>query len=87
MSPLHLATIRGDVKTVCTLIERGADMKIQGLQGMVPLHFAMTLGQCGNRPPSYRARRGYGAPQNETRFTPLHLASLRGEVEACTHAS
>ncbi|KAK6315297.1 hypothetical protein J4Q44_G00148260 [Coregonus suidteri] len=46
-TPLHLAAIKGDVKTVKELLDQGADPNLKDNAGWTPLHEACNLGHQG----------------------------------------
>ena len=80
VTPLHLASKYGHVKTARMLIERGADLSAQNVHGKTPLHLASEKGQvdiarilieCGA---DLSAKNVHGK-------TPLHLALDKGQVE------
>ena len=80
VTPLHLASAHGHVKTVRMLIEHGADVMAQNKDGETPLHLSSQEGQVEVT----RTLIERGADllaQNTDGETPLHLASEPGQAE------
>lgn len=81
-TPLQWAARRGGADVVQLLLERGADPRSTGDNGMTPFFAAMD----GGHLPAARLILEAGADVNvrtpDVRRTPLHLAALRGQVDA-----
>ena len=80
VTPLHLASEKGQVEVARMLIERGADEAAQNEYGDIPLHLASRKGEV--EVVRMLIERGADvAAQNKDGDTPLHLASQNGEVD------
>ena len=79
-TPLHLASKRGHIKTVRTLIKHGADVAAQNKDRDTPLHLASKEGQVEVA----HVLMEHGADmaaQNKDGETPLHLAAGESQVD------
>ena len=80
VTPLHLASERGHVKTALVLIDHGASVMVQNEDGRTPLHLASRKGQV--EVGRMLIERGADVTaQNANGETPLHLASEEEHVE------
>ena len=76
-SPLHVASVRGDMDEVAASIRAGADVEAPGELGNAPLHEAVGQGHVG----AIKLLLAYGASpnaKNEFGETPLDIARLKG---------
>ena len=80
MTPLHLASEKGHVRAVRSLLECCADVTAQNKYGLTPLHLASVCGRM--EVAGMLIDRGADVTaQNERGVAPLHLASQAGQVE------
>ena len=79
-TPLHLASSRGNAKTVQLLIKHGADVHVRDQSQSTPLHLASFDGKAKIA----RLLIQHGADvdaRDQGQSTPLHLASIMGAAE------
>ena len=80
MTPLHLASARGHVKTACMLIKHGARITARNDDRATPLHLSSQGGQVEVTLMLIEHSADMAA-KNKDGETPLHLASRSGQVE------
>ena len=79
-TPLHLASLMGQVEVAHTLIERGADVTARDNDGRTPLHLASQMGRA--KVVRVLIERGANAAaKDKAGKTPSHLASQHGKEE------
>jgi ankyrin repeat protein len=81
VTPLHLASARGHVKTARMLIELGAGVMAQNVYGETPLHLASDRGQVEVARMLIERGADVSAQKKIYGDTPLHAALRKGEVE------
>ncbi|XP_044762829.1 uncharacterized protein LOC123319871 [Coccinella septempunctata] len=78
MTPLHGASMNGDVEIVRLLIMKGADLDCRNLEGMTPLHFACKHGHEAVVDLLIEHGVSIHAETSITRWLPLHMAAESG---------
>jgi len=79
-TPLHLAAWAGHAKVVALLIERGANINAEAIDGIRAIHFAAQNGHETCVKELLKARSKVNVRDTKKLNTPLHMAASRGHA-------
>ncbi|KAJ5676400.1 hypothetical protein N7536_012572 [Penicillium majusculum] len=79
-TPLHIATLKGDLGTVRLLLHYGAQPRLADDQACIPLHYAVENGYLDVVRSLIRLDEISVNRRNSQRRTPLHIATIKGLV-------